>query len=89
MTRDKRIHKGMALMRDIWRVNWREQRGWTLFAWGLCAWASIIMWFQSRNLWEDFETWERLALRLIAPVTVFAIPCLFYMVYSWWWTQRR
>ncbi len=88
MIKNNRTRHGKGWVQDMWRVSWQEQRGWTLFFWALCAFASVIMWFQSHYLWTDVGDWQRLGLRLIAPVTIFVLPSLFFMWYSWWTSPR-
>ena len=68
------------IIRDIWK----EQPIWTLSFMVICAFWASVMWLQSGRLQSDLSGWPLTGIRLVATITAFALPSLFYGLYKWW-----
>ena len=77
-----------STLRDVAYVGWKEDRIWSSIFVVFCALMAAMMWAQSQHLWTDIAVLPRILLRLIAPVTVFVLPILVYVIFKWW-TRRR
>ncbi len=74
--------------KDFWHYLtngiWKEQPIWIITFVAFCGLMAVAMWVQSHNLWTEADMIPRVALRLVAPVTVLVLPMIVYAAYSWW-----
>ena len=71
---------------DIWRANREDQPILAILVWILCVITAGLMWWQSKDLWQDAGT-MRTTYRSIAPVLCI-IPGMLYAIYIWWLRRK-